>query len=82
MVSYDMSKPLTGAKPSYHLDGTVDDNVWVVVATCANTRTIEDGTDLKIGVVKTDAYSGKLRERAQKHAFDHYIPDCARGHTR
>ncbi|MGB8939645.1 MAG: hypothetical protein WCD21_05310 [Streptomyces sp.] len=57
MVSYDPSKPVTGAKATY---GTAQDKGthadWIVVVACADKKNLEDDTHLAIGVLHADAY--------------------------
>lgn len=77
MVSYDLSKPVTGAKARYgtgHDKGTHAD--WIVVAACANTKDVKDDTRLAAGVLHKDAYADGIARKAKDHAFDHYLAEC------
>jgi len=77
MVSYDLSKPVTGAKATY---GTAQDTGthadWIVVVACADTKNLEDDTRLAAGVLRADAYTDAVARKAKKHAFDRYLAEC------
>lgn len=76
MVSYDLSKPVTGAEPKYGISGDANHADWFVVAACANTKTVEDDTRLAVGVLHADAYSKSVARKAKTHAFDRYLSEC------
>ncbi|MFE6158718.1 hypothetical protein ACFQ7F_07345 [Streptomyces sp. NPDC056486] len=76
MVSYDLSKPVTGAKPRFGISDDGTHNDWIVVAACANTKNVEDKTRLAVGVLNTDAYSKAIAQKAKSHAFDRYLSEC------
>ncbi|MFE0130628.1 hypothetical protein ACFWY6_03375 [Streptomyces sp. NPDC059037] len=77
MVSYDLSKPVTGAKARYGTGkGAGTDEDWIVVAACGNTKNLEDDTRLAVGVLHQDAYSKDIEHKAKKHAFNRYLKEC------
>jgi hypothetical protein len=79
MVSYDLSKPVTGAKATY---GTPQDKGthadWIVVVACADTKNLEDDTHLAAGVLRADAYTEAIARKAEKGAFDRYLAECGK----
>lgn len=79
MVSYDLSKPVTGAKATY---GTAKDKGthadWIVVVACADTKNLEDDTRLAAGVLRADAYTDAIARKAKDHAFDRYLAECGK----
>ncbi|MWA13285.1 hypothetical protein [Streptomyces sp. BA2] len=79
MVSYDLSKPVTGAKATY---GTAKDTGthadWIVVVACADTKNLEDDTHLAAGVLRADAYTEAIAGKAKDHAFDRYLAECGK----
>ncbi|MEU6389114.1 hypothetical protein [Streptomyces sp. NPDC046939] len=76
MVSYDLSKPVTGAESKHSLSDDTYRTEWIVVAACANTKRVEDDTRLAVGVLNADDYSGNVERKAKKHAFDRYLSEC------
>ncbi len=76
MVSYDLSKPVTGAEPKYGISDDANHSDWFVVAACANTKNVEDDTRLAVGVLHADAYSKNVARKAKTHAFDRYLSEC------
>ncbi|GAA3118884.1 hypothetical protein GCM10010449_46190 [Streptomyces rectiviolaceus] len=79
MVSYDLSKPVTGAKATYGTakdEGTHAD--WIVVVACADTKNLEDDTHLAAGVLRADAYTDAVARKAKDHAFDRYLAECGK----
>ncbi|MGI5470005.1 hypothetical protein [Streptomyces sp. CA-132043] len=76
MVSYDLSKPVTGKDAKYGISDDESHDDWFVVAACANTKNVEDDTRLAVGVLNADAYSKVIARKAESHAFDHYLSEC------
>lgn len=76
MVSYDLSKPVTGKESEPGLSDDTNRGDWIVVAACANTKNVEDDTRLAVGVLNTDAYSNTIARKAKNHAFDRYLSEC------
>lgn len=76
MVSYDLSKPVTGAEPKYGISDDEDHGNWFVVAACANTKNLEDDTRLAVGVLNADAHSKDIARKAKNHAFNRYLSEC------
>ncbi|XIG79346.1 hypothetical protein C1N81_43235 [Streptomyces sp. SGAir0957] len=76
MVSYDLSKTVTGAESKHSLSDDAYRSDWIVVAACANTMNIEDDTRLAVGVLNADDYSESVERKAKKHAFDSYLSEC------
>ncbi|MEU5957510.1 hypothetical protein [Streptomyces sp. NPDC047525] len=79
MVSYDLSKPVTGAEATY---GTAKDKGthadWIVVVACADTKNLEDDTRLAAGVLRADAYTDAVARKAKERAFDRYLAECGK----
>ncbi|NLU65773.1 hypothetical protein [Streptomyces sp. HNM0574] len=77
MVSYDLSTPVQGTEPSYRIaDDAGTDEEWTVVASCANTKNIQDGTELAVGILRTDTVTRKLTHQAKTHTFDKHLTEC------
>ncbi|WP_199896840.1 hypothetical protein [Streptomyces niger] len=76
MVSYDLSKPVTGAEPTYGVSGDADHVDWFVVAVCANTKNVGDDTRLAVGVLNADAYSKDVARQAKSRAYNRYLTEC------
>ncbi|MFI8880188.1 hypothetical protein [Streptomyces sp. NPDC055243] len=79
MVSYDLSKPVTGAEATY---GTAKDKGthadWIVVVACADTKNLEDDTHLAAGVLRADGYTDAVARKAKDGVFDRYLGECGK----
>ncbi|MEU7485165.1 hypothetical protein [Streptomyces sp. NPDC042319] len=76
MVSYDLSKPVTGKDAKYGVSDDESHGDWFVVAACANTKNVENDTRLAVGVLNSDAYSKDIARKAKTHAFNRYLSEC------
>ncbi|WP_196943027.1 hypothetical protein [Streptomyces sclerotialus] len=76
MVSYDLSKPVTGKDAKYGISDDDSHGDWFVVAACANTKNVENDTRLAVGVLNADAYSKNIARKAKNHAFNRYLSEC------